>query len=127
LSRALRLAADTVLAHIARRVCRAAAQELFERAKLASEGKLLGWGAAGRTPLRTRSSGGPAAAPASSPPAAAGRSVGAVDSEATDAAARRKWAQAEQLTRAAAKQVLQQAEVVCATCAGAGDPMLSNM
>jgi hypothetical protein len=50
-----------------------------------------------------------------------------LDSDALEADARRKWGQAEGLTKEAAQQVLQGAHVVCATCAGAGDPSLADL
>lgn len=53
--------------------------------------------------------------------------VGQLDSESLEADAKRKWGQAEALSREASKQVLSNAHVVCATCAGAGDPMLADM
>lgn len=48
-------------------------------------------------------------------------------SEALEKAARSKWAEAERLAKRAAQQVLQEAQVVCATCSGAGDPLLNNL
>ncbi len=114
-------------------------QALFERAKLTSQGKLLGWAGGGGggngsaavvQSLRGRVSNSstgtpPAGAAAMQPPSA--HTVGLVDSAALEADARRKWGQAEALTRAAAAKVLARAHVVCATCAGSGDPQLEPL
>jgi hypothetical protein len=43
-----------------------------------------------------------------------------------EARAKREWAQAEALTKEAAAEVLAGAQVVVATCSGAGDPAISN-
>jgi hypothetical protein len=65
--------------------------------------------------------------PSSPSAASAAAAVGMLDSDALEADARRKWGQAEGLTKEAAQQVLQGAHVVCATCAGAGDPSLADL
>jgi hypothetical protein len=103
----------------------AAPQALFERARQQAEGRLLGWGAS--RPRNGSGSSGRAGSPGGPFSTPAARIASPVSSEATEAEARRKWAQAEALTRSAAKQVLEGAEVVCATCAGAGDALLNNL
>lgn len=109
-----------------------ALQALFERAKLAAEGSLLGWASSSSSSPVTQSSRAargkgtsPSTAAAKARVAAGG--VGMLDSEALEADARRNWAKAEQMTREAAQLVLSEAHVVCATCAGAGDPVLSDL
>ncbi|KAF6250816.1 AAA domain-containing protein [Scenedesmus sp. NREL 46B-D3] len=113
---------------------REASKALFERAKLAAEGSLLAWGSSSSSGAVTpssrssRSSGG-SRSPAAAAKAAASRraAVGLLDSESLEADARRKWGQAEALSREAGQLVLAGAHVVCATCAGAGDPMLNDL
>lgn len=48
-------------------------------------------------------------------------------SEGLEKEAKRKWAEAERLAKRSAQQVLQEAQVVCATCSGAGDPLLNEL
>lgn len=99
------------------------AQALFERAKQLSEGAVLPWGNQARsTPELIRS--GRARSSSSAPKGAA---AAAGSSEGLEKQARRKWAEAESLSKRAAQQVLQEAHVVCATCSGAGDPLLNNL
>jgi hypothetical protein len=121
------------------RICRGSAlyacvQALFERAKLSAEGSLLAWGSSSSsssgtiTPSsRSKRSGSSTAAAAKAAASRTGASVGLLDSESLEADARRKWGQAEALSREASQLVLSQAHVVCATCAGAGDQMLSDL
>ncbi|WIA20873.1 hypothetical protein OEZ85_005221 [Tetradesmus obliquus] len=108
---------------------RESSKALFERAKQAAEGSLLGWGSSSSsgaiTPSsRSRSSSAAARSAGSSSSSVA---VGLLDSESLEADARRKWGQAEAFSREACQQVLSGAHVVCATCAGAGDRMLSDL
>lgn len=108
-------------------------QALFERARMAAEDSLIAWGSGGGgglTPSSRRGRGAAAAANGGSsakslPASVAG--VGLLGSEALESDARRKWGQAEGLSRQAAQDVLRGAHVVCATCAGAGDPLLSDL
>lgn len=53
--------------------------------------------------------------------------VAGASSEELEKRAKRHWAQAEKLSREAAQQVLREAQVVCATCSGAGDPLLTQL
>lgn len=57
-----------------------------------------------------------------------GRSISEGDGDLSmlDSKARRDWAMAERLMKSAMEQVLEDAQVVCATCAGAGDPILAR-
>lgn len=50
-----------------------------------------------------------------------------ITSEGLERQAKRKWAEAESLAKKAAQQVLEEAQVVCATCSGAGDPLLKEL
>jgi hypothetical protein len=112
-------------------------QALFERAKLSAEGSLLAWGSSSSsssssgaiTPSSRSKRNGSSSTAAAAKAAASrsGASVGLLDSESLEADARRKWGQAEALSREASQLVLSQAHVVCATCAGAGDQMLSDL
>lgn len=104
-------------------VLRAAAQDLFEQSKQLAEGKVLSWGNKSRTSAdltRSARGRGSSARPTKAAPISG-------TSEELEKDAKRKWAQAERLAKQAARQVLQQAEVVCATCSGAGDPLLNDL
>lgn len=97
-------------------------QALFERAKQLADGAVLPWGNQSRsTPELIRSGRARSSSTAKGAVAAAGSSEG------LEKQARRKWAEAESLSKRAAQQVLQEAQVVCATCSGAGDPLLNNL
>eukprot|EP00775_Hariotina_reticulata_P009337 gene9337-9500_t len=108
---------------------RETSKALFERAKLAAEGSLLGWAATstGSSTALTASSRRGSSRPLQPAPTTAAAGIGLLDSDTLEADARRKWGQAEGLTKEAAQKVLQGAHVVCATCAGAGDPSLANL
>lgn len=103
-------------------------QALFERAKKAAEGSNLAWAASSSTNgLVTSSRSRRSDAGGGSSSRAPALLVGQLDSQSLELDAKRKWGQAESLSREASKQVLSEAHVLCATCAGAGDPMLADM
>ncbi|KAI8467725.1 MAG: P-loop containing nucleoside triphosphate hydrolase protein [Monoraphidium minutum] len=99
---------------------RRTSKELFDAAKQAAEGASSS--DAGWTSLVPSARGGGAAGGA----AAGGRPRGGEDARALDQRARAEWGKAEALMRSARKEVLDAAEVVCATCSGAGDNDLNG-
>jgi hypothetical protein len=108
-------------------------QALFEQAKQMAEGSLLSWssnrsrGKAQDLTRSTRTKGNSSSSSSKGTRSSQLPSVAAGSSEALDKEARRKWAEAERLAKRAAQQVLQDAQVVCATCSGAGDPLLNEL
>lgn len=107
-------------------MCVSVQQDLFEQSKQLAEGAALSWGKPRTSSELTRS-----ARAKSSSSSSSGRPSKRVpvagSSEGLERDARRKWAEAERLAKQAARDVLQGAEVVCATCSGAGDPLLSDL
>jgi superfamily I DNA and/or RNA helicase len=99
-------------------------QVLFEQSKQLAEGSVLSWGNRARSsgPDLSRSSRAKTNGRSAAPPAPAAGS-----SEGLEKQAKQKWAEAERLSKQAARQVLQEAQVVCATCSGAGDPLLNDL
>ncbi len=97
-------------------------QELFEQARQAAEDGNHAWARPGTVHTGYGSTAGSSSGSSYSPGTGYGRKPATV----IEAQAKSEWAEAERLTREASAMVLQAANVVVTTCAGAGDPYIAS-